>query len=239
MFKAWLLLQEDAQQASVESNNAEFSNLLGVRKNWFGILMAQARKFVRGGDDTTVALMAANHLIMSLRNPSDKLAQAMLGTRGDEGATTALFTKAAYLRVRRFAAEFIAGQYNKKTVNMSSLERKQGGNFGYGKEFADTHRPDENDRLERLKAKILAELRQMAEENPRSAERFRLAIQVAPARLENAPEMTGMDELMVRFPHIKKTNMFKIIQDIGNAYARVAAKSGDEALQAAIAKRRG
>lgn len=239
MFKEWLLLQEGAMEAAIAQNNQTFSALLGIQRNWFKIIMGQAAKFVHGQDVLSLATTAANHLIMSLNNPGDKLAQAVAQVRREdpsEDSLVKLFTKAAYLRVRRFSTEYVGGKWRAMTIPAGSME-SPGQHGSVFDRMADTHQGDDTDAVENLKQKVMDELRAMARENPRNT-RLQLALMVAPHRLENVPEMTGLEELMRRFPQIKKTTMFKIINDIKDAFYRVASNSGDEGLQAAIEKRR-
>lgn len=240
----WLLVVEamrsiDAFEAAKVTNNRLLTQLLGMKRNWFGLIIQSAKKWVRGQDIVTVASSVASHLIRSLQNPGNRLAQevANIHQEADEASRENrlidLFTTAVELRTRRFSEEF-RRKFDANVVPMSSLEKRD-------QESAEFSNPSSQDggELESLKRYVIEELSKMEAEakNKQSRERLQLAQQVAVERMRNAPEMTGMNELMTMFPNIAKTRMYQIIGDIQQALARVAERFGLEGLQAGIKRR--
>jgi hypothetical protein len=201
-----------------ESINEALGQSLGIEKNWFNIVVGQAARRTRGQDMFDVATEAANEIILSLATKDDAFWDgiAPLIDSGDDDQLSAYFTNAAALRVRR-----LAGRYQRRrdgqTVAMSTLEGEDGKNWDA------PGRPESAVVIADVVAAIVEELGTMSQraKDPRTARRLLLAQEVAEKRLENPPEVVGLDTLLTLFPDVKHTTMNTIIGDIQAAWSAV------------------
>lgn len=255
-FREWLFNQEimgflkllvlreawdAAMKGASDQNNMQFNQLFGVQKNWFGIILGLAVKRVKGEEAFDVAQKAATDMLMSMHQKTDKFYTGMapLIQAQDENQIVAFFTNAAALRVRRYA-DRRAKSF--RDVHMSAIT----GDDSRGNQMhepIDNQRPEdgsEESQMEFLKNAVQMELERMSQtaKDPRSQKRLALAKQVAAKRLENPPNFPSMDELLQMFPDIGKTSMFAILQDIQDAFYRVAQSQGMDGVAGAIEKKR-
>ncbi len=260
-FKEWIVveeirsllttLMEDSLQAALLHNNMMFSQAFGVQKNWFAMILAQAKNYAKGGDILTVASEAASEMLMSLhaKNPADKFWLGVkqilsLDDQTKEGQLMSFFTAAASMRARRFGQQYHKAS-DKNTHTMSSLSDLSAGSSIRGnsrsslavgssmkKQFdiADTRAKtgEENNRVKELRQSVFAELGKMAAgaNDKRSRERLILAKQVAAKALENPPELMPVDDLAALFPDISRGYIQKMRDEIKQALCTVLSDQG-------------
>lgn len=223
--------------AAMQQNNFLFTQHLGgVRKNWFGIILGQAKNYGKGGDILTIASEAASELLMSLdkKDPADPFfhgVQQILALEDPgqkENQLAAFFTNAAMLRVRRFG-----GQYHRKkdqiTKPFSALDKRGADSMSAIEAIPDEREPDDAEqRMNALRRGIMLQLDRMIAQggDKRTVARLELAKRVAERRMENPPNFPSLEELMDMFPEVGKTTMFKILQDIQDAATAAAGSMG-------------
>lgn len=227
------LLNENLDAASA-SNNHMLTSLIGVPYNWYGVAIQAAAQYVKGQDILIVVNDLIEHLVKSLKNPTNSLAQSVAKVKDNPDELTKLISTGIRLRARRFAEQF-NDRKSKMTVNMSALQSKDN-----TKSFdpASLKAPAANQfNIEELKKAVIEELKKMASEagDKRSQERLMFAAEkVAPERMENAPDLVPMDVLLAKFPDVSRGSMHNIINDIQKAFARVASKFGMEGILGSI-----
>lgn len=201
-----------------DSNNVAFNQVLGINKNWFGIVLGFASKRTKGITALDVATEASEELLLALYSKEGKFAEGMaaLLEKGDENEIVAYFTNAAAIRVRR-----LAGRYQRKrdnvTVHFSALDDDDNRSYDVAEA------PESEFVIGEMVRQVVEELDSMSAEakDPRTARRLQTAKEVAAKRLENVPEFVPMDELLTMFPDVKKTSMHVILNDIQTAWETV------------------
>jgi hypothetical protein len=241
-FLEWLTINENQLTAATEANNRALNKLLGVSYNWYGVAIQAAGRYVKGQDILSVATDIFTHIIKSLTEKTDKLAKGVeqIQMLSDESAKQTQMIKyistAIMMRARRFS-EIFTNKKAQMSISMSDMGNNNGDNkFNPENQFVAPEKS--NFDIEEIKKEVIKELNKMASEanDKRTQARLQKAIEIAPIRMENAPNMVPIGQLMSMFPDIKKTMMHDIIHDIQNAFARVAERMGMQGISASIGK---
>ena len=105
--REWLALWEAVDPSAIAANqiNNYLSEKLEVNSNWYATMVAATRRYAVGQDQDSLVSRISTHIIQSLSNPTDKLAQAVQQVQASgnkPGEMVALMTTAIRLRARSF-----------------------------------------------------------------------------------------------------------------------------------------